>query len=159
VNYADAPIRSQPRFTALERTQDFLPSLPSRFLLVGGKRCDRQLALCTCFRRYAARARASALFFSSAAFFSAARRLIASIVLVRRSLGVGGSSLCRIAIVSTPSFLLHQWGLSFSPLLVNISCWQLETWQRALQDCRRDRASQGRWTCSWRESSGCGRWR
>ena len=28
------------------------------------------------------------------------------------SLGVGGSSLCGIAIVSTPPFLLHQWGLS-----------------------------------------------
>lgn len=58
----------------------------------------------------------------------ASSRLIASIV----------SSFCGIAMVSTPPFLLHQWGQSLSPLLVNISCWQLETWRRALQDCRRD---------------------
>ena len=37
-------------------------------------------------------------------------RLIASIVLVLRSAQrEGGSSLCGIAIVSTPPFLLHQW--------------------------------------------------
>ena len=82
----------------LERAQDFLPSLPRRFLLIDGKRFNLYLAPCHCFRRYAARARASALFFPSTAFFSAARRLIASIV----------SSLCGIAIVSTPAFLLHQ---------------------------------------------------
>lgn len=40
----------------------------------------------------------------------ASSRLIASIVLVLRSAQrEGGSSLCGIAIVSTPSFLLHQW--------------------------------------------------
>ena len=40
----------------------------------------------------------------------ASSRVIASIVLVRRSLGVGGSSLCGIAIVSTPPIPLNQWG-------------------------------------------------
>ena len=50
----------------------------------------------------------------------ASSRLIASIVLVLRSAQRdGGSSLCGIAIVSTPSFLLHQWSLSpLSPLLI-----------------------------------------
>ena len=76
-------------------------------------------------------------------------RLIASIV----------SSFCGIAIVSISPLLFNRWGQPLSSLLVNISCWQLETWRRALQDCRRDQVSQGRGTCSWRESSGCGRWR
>ena len=41
-------------------------------------------------------------------------RTIASIVLVLRSAQrEGGSSLCGIAIVSTPSFLLHQWTAPF----------------------------------------------
>ena len=50
----------------------------------------------------------------------ASSRLIASIVLVLRSAQrEGGSPLCGIAIVSTQSFLLHKWGLSFlSPLLL-----------------------------------------
>ena len=44
----------------------------------------------------------------------ASSRLIASIVLVLRSAQrEGGSSLCGIAIVSTPSFLLHQWTAPF----------------------------------------------
>ena len=82
--------------------QDILPFLHRLFLLVGGKRCDLHLAPCLCFRRYAARARASAFFFSSAAFFSAARRLIASIVPVLRSAQrEGGSSLCGITICTT----------------------------------------------------------
>ena len=104
--------RNRPRLTAFGRAQDFLPFLPRRFLLIGGKRCDLYLAPCLCFRRYATRARASAFSFSSAAFFSAARRLIASIV----------SSLCGIAIVSTPPTGFAPRRFSYPPATVVIYC-------------------------------------